>query len=143
LITPSPWGGAKPKNTNSTHPDIVNLDQLNNINDHFAIHTQTYAATATPKASNVNHDDYNNHFAFHTHTFIPTAAATKVQATPVKSTNGDPFATLAMDDFDPSEIKRVCAETHWGLSRDVVINCQGRVGGVGMIYSATYLLSRK
>jgi hypothetical protein len=140
LVTSPHLVGAKSKNTNSTDPNIVDIDETSNLDDHFAFHTQIYAPTGVSKSSHVNPEDYDNHFAIHTKTFTPLPAAVKMYATPVQSVfDGRPIATLTTDEFDPSPIREICAQTTWAPSRDVVINCEGRVGGVGMIYSTVHL----
>lgn len=101
---------------------------------HNALHSKNYALTAAPKTTSINDghpDDYDDHFAYHSKAFAQTATAP--QATLVHTADGGP--TLIPDEFDPTAISELCAKTKWRLSRDVVINCGGRVGGVGMRYS--------
>jgi hypothetical protein len=121
-LSPRKWGVPK----NSVSNDETNID-YNGDKYHYAFHTKTYAPSAAPKGDSRHQEDYDNHFAIHNKTFAPTAAAVKVQATPVH--------TLIMDEFDETPIRELCAQTSWGPSRDVVINCEGRLDGVGMLWS--------
>jgi hypothetical protein len=99
--------------------------------------TSSVSPGAKPKTTNFANPDDGDHFASHTVPLVPTTAATKAQATqPVESANG---AAFAMQEFDPLPIRELCAQTSWVLSKDVVINCDGRVGGVGMIGSIVWV----
>lgn len=142
LITkPHQWG--VPKNS-TPDTNIIHESNSDYRDDHYALHTKTYTPTAAPKTANIDGghpEDYDNHFALHTKTFAQTATA-KMQATPVHTADGRPTATLILDDFDPAPIRGLCAQTDWRLSKDVVINCEGRVGGVGMRYSLSSYIQK-
>jgi hypothetical protein len=136
IATPHEWGVPR---TSTASSNIIHESNNDYKNDeyHYALHSKTYTPPATPKTTSTNNEhleDYDDHFAHHTKSFKQTATA-QAQATPVHAADGGPATTLILDEFDPTPIKELCSQTNWGLSRDVVINCGGRVGGVGMRYS--------
>jgi len=133
-----PYKWEAPKNGITNNYNNESNHDYSDDEYHYALHTKTYTQTAAPKSTNIDRgkqEDYDIHFALHTKTFAPTVPSTKVQPTPVHIADGAPTATLIMNEFDKTPIRELCAETSWGPSRDVVINCEGRAGGVGMPYS--------
>jgi hypothetical protein len=133
ITTPRKWEVPKNSTTKTSIIHESNSD-YSDYEYHYALHTKNYTSAAATKATNIDSEhpeDYDNHFALHTKTFTQTATA-EVQATPVHTADGGPTAALIPDEFDPAPITELCARTNWGLSKDVVINCGGRVGGVGM-----------
>jgi len=68
-----------------------------------------------------------------------SASSAAPQATPVHNDNGTSPANVIMFEFDETPIRQLCAQTSWASSADVVINCEGRVGGVGMTCSIVHL----
>jgi hypothetical protein len=85
-------------------------------------------------------NDNDNHHDVLMKTFAPTSTSSATpQATPVHIDDGTPTTNVIMDEFDETPIRELCAQTSWASSADVVINCEGRVGGVGMICSILYL----
>ncbi len=73
-----------------------------------------------------------------TFTSASTSSATP-QATPVHSEDAASTAHVIMEKFDETPLRDLCAQTSWASSADVVINCEGRVGGVGMTCTTIYL----
>jgi hypothetical protein len=112
------------------HERLITSQNINNpnIDDHFAFHSKIFAAVDPAKSPHGDAANFDNHYAFHTKTFIPTPAATKVQ-----NTDGKPIADIFVSDFNSTAIKEICAKTSWAPSRDIVINCEGREGDIGML----------
>jgi hypothetical protein len=120
------WGLPTSSVTNTNTIQESNSD-YNNDDNHYAFHTKTYTPASAPKSTNIDSEppeDYDNYLA---KTFT-------AQATPVHTADGEPTATPLPDEFDDTPIRELCAQTSWGLSKDVVINCGGRVGGVGTLF---------
>ena len=40
---------------------------------------------------------------------------------------------IVLAEYDETPIREMCANSSWADSRNVVVNCEARVGGVGML----------
>lgn len=108
---------------------------------HETLITSPYGGEVANNGSgNEKDNNIESHHDFPIKTSAPVAASSATpQATPVHYVNSTPSANVGMIEFDQTPIRELCSQTSWASSADVVINCEGRVGGVGMTCSIVYL----
>jgi hypothetical protein len=90
---------------------------------------------AAPTTNN-NHHDVADGIPLDTTALTPTPTAispagAQTTQTDVGDSHGPAATEVIMDEFDETPIRELCNQTSWVSSSDVVINCGGRVGGVG------------